>query len=63
MSVLHSDDRGGAIDDNANQPESASSPRARIVGVTFAIVAGVAMAGWLYLIGKVVWSSINWLLF
>jgi hypothetical protein len=63
MSVLHSDDRDGAIDDSTDQSESASGPKARMIGVTFAIVAGVAMAGWLYLIAKVLWSSINWLLF
>jgi hypothetical protein len=63
MSVLPSDYRSGAIDDDADQSAVSSSPKDRLIGATFAILAAVAMAGWLYLIAKALWASIDWLAF
>jgi hypothetical protein len=59
MSVLPSDDPSVIIGDNVDPSKSPSSPKNRLVGPTFAILAGVAMAGWLYLIGKLLWTSIS----
>jgi hypothetical protein len=63
MSVLPSDYRSGAIDDDADQTGASSSLKDRLVGTTFATLAGVAMAGWLYLIAKALWACIGWLAF
>jgi len=63
MSVLPSDDRSVTIGNTMGPSGSASVRKDRLVGTTFAILAGVAMAGWLYLIAKMVWASISWLLF
>jgi hypothetical protein len=63
MSVLPSDYRSGAIEDDADQPAAPSSAKDRLVGTTFATLAGVAMAGWLYLIAKALWASLGWLVF
>jgi hypothetical protein len=63
MSVLPSDYRSGTIEDDVDQSAASSSPKERLVGTTFATLAGVAMAGWLYLIAKAVWASIGWLVF
>jgi hypothetical protein len=64
MSVLPSDDRSATIGDNADPSQSSSTNlKDRMVGKAFAILAGVAVAGWLYLIVKVLWASISWLAF
>lgn len=60
MSVLPADDRSGTV--GIDQFESRSSLKDWMVGMTFATLAGVAMVGWLYLIAKVLWASIGWLL-
>ena len=62
MSILPADDRI-AISDNADRRDSRSGLKARLLGMTFATLAGVVMAGWLYLIGMGLWACIEWLLF
>jgi hypothetical protein len=62
MSVLPADDRVATV--NVDRPDSTSSPlKDRLLGMIFVTLAGVAMAGWLYLIAKVLWACIGWLLF
>jgi hypothetical protein len=63
MSVLPSDYRNVTIEDDADQSAASSGRKERLVGTTFATLAGVAMAGWLYLIAKALWASIGWLAF
>ena len=61
MSVLPADDRSGTI--GVDQSKSSSGWKDRLIWVIFATLAGVAMAGWLYLIAKAIWACIGWLLF
>jgi hypothetical protein len=63
MSILSSVHRSGAIEDDANQSVASSSLKDRLVGTMFATLAGVAMAGWFYLIAKALWASVSWLAF
>jgi hypothetical protein len=63
MSVASSDDRDGIIDHGIDQSRSTPGLKDRLVGTAFAILAGVATAGWLYLIAKVLWACIGWLAF
>jgi hypothetical protein len=62
MSVLSSDEENVTIGDSLEMPESYSSLDARLMGATFAALAGVAMAGWLYLIAMFLWTCVGWLL-
>jgi hypothetical protein len=60
MSVLPADD-GIRVGANADRSDSRSSLKERALGVTFAALAVVVMAGWLYLIANVLWACIAWL--
>jgi hypothetical protein len=62
MSVIPADNRI-AVSENADRPDSRSNLKASLLGMTFATLAGVVMTGWLYLISKVLWACISWLLF
>ena len=62
MSSLPADDRIATVGEEAERSASRSSLKGSLVGITFAILAGVAMAGWFYLIGKLLWACIGWLL-
>jgi hypothetical protein len=63
MSVSPSDSRSSAIGDKIDQPAISSGRKERLVGTAFVTLAGVAMAGWLYLITKVLWVFLVWLAF
>jgi hypothetical protein len=63
MSSLPADDRIAPVNDDAGRSASRSRLKGSLAGITFALLAGVAMAGWLYLIGKALWACIGWLLF
>jgi len=63
MSVLPSDEHNVTIGGSLELPESSSSLKARLMGMTFALLAGVTMAGWLYLIARFLWACIGWLPF
>jgi len=60
MSVLPVEDQRGTISVGRSE-QPGSSVKDKLVGITFAIVAGAAMAGWLYLLAMVLWASIAWL--
>jgi hypothetical protein len=60
MTVLPSDERSGTA--GVDQSGSGSSVKDWMVGMTFATLAGVATAGWFYLIAEALWASIGWLL-
>jgi hypothetical protein len=62
MSVLPSDDRSGIIGGHADHSDS-SGRKGRLTGAMFAVLAGVAMAGWLFLIAKMLWAFVSWLVF
>jgi hypothetical protein len=62
MSIFSADDRI-AVRDSADRPDFRSSLKGRLLGMTFATLAGVVMTGWLYLIGRGLWACIVWLLF
>jgi hypothetical protein len=63
MSVLPSDEQNLTIGGSVDMLESRSRLKAGLVGVMFATLAGTAMAGWLYLIGKLLWACVGWLSF
>jgi hypothetical protein len=63
MSSMPADDRIATNGDDAERSASRTRLKGSLVGMTFATLAGVTMAGWLYLIGKVLWACIVWLLF
>jgi hypothetical protein len=60
MSILPADDRIALSDSTV---DSRFNLRGRLLGMTFATLAGAVMTGWLYLIGKGLWACIDWLLF
>jgi hypothetical protein len=62
MSILPADDRVTTVADDADRSALRSRLKGSLVRITFATLAGVAMAGWFYLIGKVLWACIGWLL-
>jgi hypothetical protein len=62
MSVLPSEEPNIAIGGSTDIIEPLPSPKAGLKGAMFVTVAGAAMAGWLYLIAKLVWACVAWLL-
>jgi hypothetical protein len=60
MPVFRSDDSDLTVLNSADQSKASSVSVGGLIGMVFATLAGVAMVGWLYLITKIVWASIDW---